>query len=179
MLDEFAGALIPLNNDMAAFDRSDSDVSLFFSSDLTQLRRSRDDLQYVVDDIQRMARKAESLVELYRFCKESHQEQVLRTLTIVTTIFIPGQFMSGVWGMNFENMPELQLKYGYYLFWAIFVTMGSVVLLYFWSQGWFSHEARGAFSGLQRWMIRLSAGQHDEQLPPVPRRIRGGGGGWT
>ena len=114
-----------------------------------QLRRSRDDLQYVVDDIQRMARKAESLVELYRFCKESHQEQVLRTLTIVTTIFIPGQFMSGVWGMNFENMPELQLKYGYYLFWAIFVTMGSVVLLYFWSQGWFSHEARGAYRYLK------------------------------
>jgi len=59
------------------------------------------------------------------------------TLTIVSTIFIPLTFIAGVYGMNFDNMPELHWRYGYFF---ILVMMGAVVagmIFWFRHKGWF------------------------------------------
>ena len=49
--------------------------------------------------------------------------ETLFTLTIITALIIPVQFLTGVYGMNFENMPELRTTYGYYVFWAAVPTL--------------------------------------------------------
>jgi hypothetical protein len=58
---------------------------------------------------------------------EVHQthktNETLFTLTILTALIIPVQFLTGVYGMNFENMPELRTTYGYYVFWAAVPTL--------------------------------------------------------
>jgi magnesium transporter len=62
--------------------------------------------------------------------------EVMRLLTIVSSIFIPLTFLVGVYGMNFKFMPELEMKYGYYITWAIMILIALILLIYFRKVGW-------------------------------------------
>ena len=66
---------------------------------------------------------------------------VMKTLTIVSTIFIPLSFIAGLYGMNFDNMPELHWQLGYFgtLFAMVSIAVG--LLLWFRKKGWFKKEA--------------------------------------
>jgi magnesium transporter len=61
----------------------------------------------------------------------------MMVLTVITTIFIPLTFVAGIYGMNFENMPELTWKYGYFLVLGIMALIGTSMLLWFKRKGWF------------------------------------------
>ncbi len=64
------------------------------------------------------------------FSVQGHRmNMVMKTLTVVATIFIPLTFVAGVYGMNFEKMPELSWKYGYLAVWIIMLV--PVVLMLF------------------------------------------------
>jgi magnesium transporter len=66
----------------------------------------------------------------------------MMTLTVITTIFMPLTFIVGVYGMNFEYMPELNWHYGYFL---ILGTMGGIALmmfLFFVKKGWLNPKKR-------------------------------------
>lgn len=68
----------------------------------------------------------------------SHQtNHVMKVLTVITTIFMPLTFIAGVYGMNFQNMPELTWKYGYFgtLIVMVFIALG--MSLWFLKKGWF------------------------------------------
>jgi magnesium transporter len=54
------------------------------------------------------------LIDLNENNTNSNANEVMKTLTIVAAIFIPLSFIAGLFGMNFENMPELKWEYGYY-----------------------------------------------------------------
>ena len=62
--------------------------------------------------------------------------EVMRTLTAVSVIFLPLTFLAGVWGMNFEHMPELRSPYGYAFAWACFIGIGAALAYYFKRRGW-------------------------------------------
>ena len=62
---------------------------------------------------------------------------VMKTLTIVSTIFIPLSFIAGLYGMNFDNMPELKWKYGYMTAILAMLVVASGLLLWFRTKGWF------------------------------------------
>jgi len=57
------------------------------------------------------------LNEFYRFQSEEAQNNTLKTLTVITSTVIPMQLSTGVFGMNFETMPELPYEYSYLIFW--------------------------------------------------------------
>jgi magnesium transporter len=65
---------------------------------------------------------------------------IMKTLTVITTIFMPLTFIAGVYGMNFSHMPELQSHNGYYYVLAIMVLLGVVMFLWFKRKGWFDQE---------------------------------------
>lgn len=68
----------------------------------------------------------------------SHQtNNVMKLLTIITSIFAPLTFIAGIYGMNFENIPELSWKYGYFSSIGVMVMIGGVMLLWFKKKGWF------------------------------------------
>lgn len=56
---------------------------------------------------------------------------IMKRLTIVSTIFIPLTFLVGVWGMNYKWMPELEWQYGYLFAWIVMAIIGIIVYLYF------------------------------------------------
>ena len=62
---------------------------------------------------------------------------VMKTLTIVSTIFIPLTFVVGIYGMNFDNMPELHWQWGYFVIWGIMISIVIGMLLQFKFNGWF------------------------------------------
>ncbi|RPK14689.1 magnesium/cobalt transporter CorA [Priestia endophytica] len=68
----------------------------------------------------------------------SHQtNNVMKVLTIITSIFAPLTFIAGIYGMNFENMPELTWKYGYFLSLGFMGVIGVLMYLWFKRKGWF------------------------------------------
>ena len=72
------------------------------------------------------------------FSLQGHRmNQVMKTLSIVATIFIPLTFIAGVYGMNFSNMPELNWKWGYFGVWGIMTILLIAMLIYFRRKKWF------------------------------------------
>lgn len=53
------------------------------------------------------------------------------TLTLVATVFLPAQFLTGLYGMNFVNMPELQYEHAYMIWWGVVTTIASGTTSYF------------------------------------------------
>jgi magnesium transporter len=64
------------------------------------------------------------------------QNEIMKVLTIVGSIFIPLTFMAGIYGMNFENMPELGARAGYPTLLAAMVVVAAAMVYFFWSRGW-------------------------------------------
>ncbi|CAN5816434.1 magnesium/cobalt transporter CorA [soil metagenome] len=62
---------------------------------------------------------------------------VVKILTIFSAIVLPLSLIAGIYGMNFENMPELKTRYGYFLTLGLMVLVAIALLFYFWRKGWF------------------------------------------
>lgn len=78
-----------------------------------------------------------SINDAYMASTGNVMNQIIKTLTIVSTIFAPLTFIAGIYGMNFNNMPELNWKYGY-LYCLLLMTLIAIFQAYFlWKQGWF------------------------------------------
>jgi len=72
------------------------------------------------------------------FSSQNHKmNEVMKTLTVVSAIFIPLTFIVGVYGMNFENMPELKSAYGYFIVLAAMFTLVIGMVYYFKKRNWF------------------------------------------
>jgi magnesium transporter len=96
--------------------------------------------EHVIEIIENLEIQRESisaLVELFMSNLSLKQNEVMKTLTIIATIFIPLTFIAGVYGMNFEFMPELGWKYGYLLIWIFFLGSTLAMVYYFKRKKWF------------------------------------------
>ena len=59
-----------------------------------------------------------------------------KVLTIFAAIFIPLTFIAGIYGTNFEYLPELKFKYSYFLFWGVMLGVAVVMLIFFRKKKW-------------------------------------------
>lgn len=75
-------------------------------------------------------------LNIYNSNVSSRTNDVMKVLTIFSAIFIPLTFIVGVYGTNFEHIPELQMPYGYVGMWGVMIVMASVMLYYFKRKGW-------------------------------------------
>lgn len=74
----------------------------------------------------------------FYFSSQAHKmNEIMKTLTVISAIFIPLTFIVGVYGMNFENMPELKYEKGYYIIIGIMLVIGLLMLAYFKRRKWF------------------------------------------
>jgi len=91
----------------------------------------------LIDNCDMILSSLESEINLFFSVQGHRMNQVMKTLTIVATIFIPLTFLAGIYGMNFSNMPELEWKYGYLSIWIIMVVTFGGMVLYFRKKKWF------------------------------------------
>lgn len=127
-------AVIPLRENISAILRGsgnliDSTTELYFK-DLY------DNIIHVAEVLEMQRDMANNLQELYFSHLSNKMNNVMKTLTIISTIFIPLTFVVGVYGMNFDIMPELHWKNGYYLVWALMGVLSMVMLIVFRFSRW-------------------------------------------
>jgi len=96
-----------------------------------------DHVVQVNDSIDTYREMLASFIDFYMMLNSNAMNEVVKTLTIISTIFIPLTFISGVYGMNFENMPELKFKYGYYIVLAVMASLAIFMLSCFKRKRWF------------------------------------------
>lgn len=95
------------------------------------------------DHIIRITDLAESYRDLISGCLDAYMSvvgnrmnEIMKVLTIFSAIMLPLTFIAGVYGMNFENMPELTTRFGYFVVLTIMVVVAIGMLLFFWARGW-------------------------------------------
>ena len=91
----------------------------------------------LIDNCDMILSSLESETNLFFSVQGHRMNQVMKTLTIVATIFIPLTFIAGIYGMNFVNMPELEWKYGYLGIWLVIIAVFLVMIIYFRRKKWF------------------------------------------
>jgi magnesium transporter len=107
------------------------DTTLPYFSDL------QDQLLQLIDETDFNMTRAEGATNMFFSYQGHRMNEVMKVLTIVATIFIPLTFIAGIYGMNFENMPELSWKHGYLAILCIMALVGMGMLLYFRRKKWF------------------------------------------
>ncbi len=109
------------------------------------LRDCYDHAIQVLDMVETYRELASSLMDVYLSSVSNHMNEVMKFLTIVSTIFIPLTFIAGVYGMNFNtekspfNLPELNWYWGYPLCWAMMIAIAAVLVVFFKRKGWFEN----------------------------------------
>ncbi|CAF3783442.1 unnamed protein product [Rotaria sp. Silwood1] len=96
-----------------------------------------DHVVQVNDTIDTYREMLASFIDFYMMLNSNAMNEVVKTLTIISTIFIPLTFIVGVYGMNFDNMPEIRWKYGYFVVLACMVTLTLIMLSCFKRKKWF------------------------------------------
>jgi len=77
------------------------------------------------------------MLDIYLSSVSNRMNEVMKVLTIIATIFIPLTFIAGIYGMNFQNMPELGWRWGYFAVLLVMVVIGISMLVYFKRKRWF------------------------------------------
>ena len=96
-----------------------------------------DHVVQVCDTIDACREMLTSFIDFYMMLNSNAMNEVMKTLTIISTIFIPLTFVAGVYGMNFDNMPEIHWKYGYFVVLGSMMLLTTIMLSFFKRKGWF------------------------------------------
>jgi magnesium transporter len=75
-------------------------------------------------------------LEAYLSVVSNRLNEIMKVLTIFSAVMLPLTFIAGVYGMNFENMPEIHSRYGYYGAWLVMIVVAVAMLTFFWRRGW-------------------------------------------
>lgn len=101
------------------------------------LRDAYEHTVQVIDMIETMRDTLSSALDIYLSSMSNRMNEIMRVLTVMSTLFIPLTFIVGVYGMNFEHMPELSMRYGYAGVWIVMAVTTLGMIVYFRRQKWF------------------------------------------
>lgn len=109
------------------------------------LRDCADHATQVLDMVETYRELASSLMDIYVSSVGNRMNEIMKLLTVISSIFIPLTFIAGIYGMNFStdrspwNMPELDWYYGYPLCLTLMGTIAGGLVFFFWQRGWFEN----------------------------------------
>ena len=101
------------------------------------LRDIYDHIIHVIDTTETFRDIIAGMIDIYLSSVSNKMNEIMKVLTIIATIFIPLTWIVGIYGMNFDFMPELRARLGYPIVMAIMVVIGALMLLYFKRKKWF------------------------------------------
>ncbi len=127
-------AVNPLRDVIGLLLRGDSD--LIQPGTMPFLRDLADHVNQITDMLDSYREQIGGLMDVYYSIVNNRMNSVMKTLTVFSAIFMPLTFIVGVYGMNFDNMPELRTRNGYFWVMGVMFTMAFAMLLYFRRRGW-------------------------------------------
>jgi magnesium transporter len=113
-----------------------SETTLIKPSTDIYLRDLHDHAVRVIDTVETYRDLLSGMMDIYLSSVSNKMNEVMKVLTIITTLFVPVTFIAGVYGMNFDNMPELHSQWGYAITWAAMLTIIISLLFYFRKKEW-------------------------------------------
>jgi magnesium transporter len=100
------------------------------------LRDTHDHISQIVDLIDSSREMASDLAEAYLSGVSHRTNEIMKVLTLMASIFIPLTFIAGIYGMNFEYMPELRMRGAYYVVWGVMLAAATGMFAFFRYRGW-------------------------------------------
>jgi magnesium transporter len=119
---------------------------LFSPHVIPYLRDCYDHTVQIIDTIETYRELTSGLMDIYLSAVNNKMNEVMKTLTVVSSIFIPLTFIAGIYGMNFNtdspwNMPELSWYWGYPFCLGVMTAIAIVLIVYFWRRGWLKNTS--------------------------------------
>jgi magnesium transporter len=124
----------PLRDVIGSLTRGGS--PLIRESTLPYLRDVYDHTVQVIDTVETFREMISGLQDLYLSSVSNRMNEIMKVLTIMASIFIPLTFIAGIYGMNFDHMPELKWHWGYFAVLAIMVAIVLSMILFFRRKRW-------------------------------------------
>jgi magnesium transporter len=124
----------PLRETLNGLTRGES--KLIKERTLIYLRDVYDHTIQIIDTIESLRDTVSGMLDTYLSSVSNRMNEVMKVLTIIATIFIPLTFIAGIYGMNFEYMPELRWTYGYFAAWAVMAAIAALMAFHFRKRGW-------------------------------------------
>ena len=100
------------------------------------IRDVYDHLIQIIDNIETFRDMLSGILDIYLSSVSNRMNEVMKILTIIGTIFIPLTFLVGVYGMNFEFIPEIHWHWGYFALWGVMILMGGSLVVFFKRKKW-------------------------------------------
>jgi magnesium transporter len=127
-------AVWPLRELVAGLRRAES--PLISQATEIFLRDVHDHAVQIIDTVETLRDILSGLLDLYLSNISNRMNEVMKVLTIIATVFIPLTFLAGIYGMNFEHMPELHWRWSYPLLWLAMLAMAGGMFRFFKRKGW-------------------------------------------
>jgi magnesium transporter len=112
------------------------DNNLISKEAIPYYRDLYDHVMQIIDTIESSRELLASLADVHLSTMSNRMNSVVKTLTIFSAIFMPLTFIVGIYGMNFENMPELKWGNGYFYIWGIMALIASGMMVFFKRRKW-------------------------------------------
>lgn len=124
----------PLRDVVSALQRSETEM---VSDDVrVYIRDLQDHVVQVVESMENFRDVLASMHDLYVSSISNRTNEVIRVLTVISTIFVPLTFLAGVYGMNFDHLPELRWHWGYAGFWVASIIIAGGLITFLRSRRW-------------------------------------------
>ena len=127
-------AVWPLRDALAPVYRGES--PLVSEETRVFMRDVHDHAVQVIDTVESLHEVLSSTMDLYLSTISNRMNEVMKVLTIIATIFIPLSFFAGLYGMNFDYMPELSIPWAYPALLVFMTALAGGMVAYFWRKGW-------------------------------------------
>ena len=124
----------PLREMIGSLARSDS--PLIHETSVIYFRDIYDHVIQVIDSIETYRDTLSGMLDIYLSSVSNRMNEVMKMLTLIATIFMPLTFIAGIYGMNFENMPELKWSWGYFTVWGVMIVITVAMVFYFRRKRW-------------------------------------------
>ncbi len=124
----------PLREVVSKLERDD--IKFIRKSTRVYIRDVYDHTIQAIDSVETYRDFISSLGDLYQSVISNKLNEVMKTLTIISAVFIPLTFIAGVYGINFENVPEFGWAYGYAYFWGLIIVVGGITAVIFKVKKW-------------------------------------------
>jgi magnesium transporter len=113
-----------------------SETKLITSAIEIYFRDVHDHTIRIIDTVETSRDLLSSMMDIYLSSVSNRMNEIMKVLTIISTIFIPVTFIAGVYGMNFKFMPELQTPWAYAAVWAVMIAIMGSLVYYFRKKKW-------------------------------------------
>lgn len=125
----------PLREVIGDLERRGS--ALVRESTVIYLRDIYDHIVHVIDTTETFRDIIAGMIDIYLSSASNKMNEIMKVLTVIATIFIPLTWIVGIYGMNFDYMPELRARFGYPVIMVIMVVIGFLMVFYFKRKKWF------------------------------------------